>query len=144
MRKDQRIVDGAGCICNRSSELRRVADTCRKSKALENQRLGKEAGKSTGSTGKTGTGRTEKDYPQKSKEDQLMDGEAFGGAGKRKEGRSKTSLAKTDKSVCPSLPQKQKTIEGASKLFTRKNQRNHRSKRTSGNTECKGRKKQTA
>ena len=61
----------------------------------------------------------EKDYPQKSKEDQLMD-ELFGEPVKKEGKEQNPSLAKTTKSRLsePTSKKQEKTAEGTSKLFT--------------------------
>ena len=61
----------------------------------------------------------EKDYPQKSKEDQLMD-ELFGESVKKEGKEQNPSLAKTTKSRLsePTSKKQEKTAEGTSKLFT--------------------------
>ena len=61
---------------------------------------------------------SEKDYPQKSKEDQLMD-ELFGESVKKEGKEQNPSLAKTTKSRLsePTSKKQEKTAEGTSKLF---------------------------
>lgn len=68
---------------------------------------------------KQGQAEPEKDYPQKSKEDQLMD-ELFGETVKKEGKEQNPSLAKTTKSRLsePTLKKQEKTAEGTSKLFT--------------------------
>lgn len=68
---------------------------------------------------KQGQAEPEKDYPQKSKEDQLMD-ELFGEPVKKEGKEQNPSLAKTTKSRLsePTSKRQEKTAEGTSKLFT--------------------------
>ena len=68
---------------------------------------------------KQGQAEPEKDYPQKSKEDQLMD-ELFGKPVKKEGKEQNPSLAKTTKSRLsePTSKKQEKTAEGTSKLFT--------------------------
>lgn len=68
---------------------------------------------------KQGQAEPEKDYPQKSKEDQLMD-ELFGEPVKKEGKEQNPSLAKTTKSRLsePTSKKQEKTAEGTSKLFT--------------------------
>lgn len=68
---------------------------------------------------KQGQAEPEKDYPQKSKEDQLMD-ELFGESVKKEGKEQNPSLAKTTKSRLsePTSKKQEKTAEGTSKLFT--------------------------
>lgn len=68
---------------------------------------------------KQGQAEPEKDYPQKSKEDQLMD-ELFGELVKKEGKEQNPSLAKTTKSRLsePTSKKQEKTAEGTSKLFT--------------------------
>ena len=68
---------------------------------------------------KQGQAELEKDYPQKSKEDQLMD-ELFGEPVKKEGKEQNPSLAKTTKSRLsePTSKKQEKTAEGTSKLFT--------------------------
>ena len=67
---------------------------------------------------KQGQAEPEKDYPQKSKEDQLMD-ELFGEPVKKEGKEQNPSLAKTTKSRLsePTSKKQEKTAEGTSKLF---------------------------
>ena len=67
---------------------------------------------------KQGQAEPEKDYPQKSKEDQLMD-ELFGESVKKEGKEQNPSLAKTTKSRLsePTSKKQEKTAEGTSKLF---------------------------
>lgn len=67
---------------------------------------------------KQGQAEPEKDYPQKSKEDQLMD-ELFGEPVKKEGKEQNPSLAKTTKSRLsePTSKRQEKTAEGTSKLF---------------------------
>ena len=67
---------------------------------------------------KQGQAELEKDYPQKSKEDQLMD-ELFGEPVKKEGKEQNPSLAKTTKSRLsePTSKKQEKTAEGTSKLF---------------------------
>ena len=67
---------------------------------------------------KQGQAEPEKDYPQKSKEDQLMD-ELFGELVKKEGKEQNPSLAKTIKSRLsePTSKRQEKTAEGTSKLF---------------------------
>ena len=67
---------------------------------------------------KQGQAEPEKDYPQKSKEDQLMD-ELFGEPVKKEGKEQNPSLAKTIKSRLsePTSKKQEKTAEGTSKLF---------------------------
>ena len=78
----------------------------------------KRAGK-TEKPEKQGQAEPEKDYPQKSKEDQLMD-ELFGEPVKKEGKEQNPSLAKTTKSRLsePTSKKQEKTAEGTSKLFT--------------------------
>lgn len=68
---------------------------------------------------KQGQAEPEKDYPRKSKEDQLMD-ELFGEPVKKEGKEQNPSLAKTTKSRLsePTSKKQEKTVEGTSKLFT--------------------------
>ena len=72
-----------------------------------------------GKSEKQGQAEPEKDYPQKSKEDQLMD-ELFGESVKKEGKEQNPSLAKTTKSRLsePTSKKQEKTAEGTSKLFT--------------------------
>lgn len=67
---------------------------------------------------KQGQAEPEKDYPQKSKEDQLMD-ELFGEPVKKEGKEQNPSLAKTTKSRLsePTSKKQEKTAEGTSKLY---------------------------
>ena len=67
---------------------------------------------------KQGQAEPEKDYPQKSKEDQLMD-ELFGESVKKEGKEQNPSLAKTTKSRLsePTSKKQEKTAEGTSKLY---------------------------
>ena len=67
---------------------------------------------------KQGQAEPEKDYPQKSKEDQLMD-ELFGEPVKKEGKEQNPSLAKTTKSRLsePTSKRQEKTAEGTSKLY---------------------------
>lgn len=67
---------------------------------------------------KRGQSEPEKDHPEKSKEDQLMD-ELFGEPVKKEEKEQNPSLAKTTKSRLsePTSKKQEKTAEGTSKLF---------------------------
>ena len=91
-----------------------------KSKSRKIREAGKEAGKKYRfSRKKQGQAEPEKDYPQKSKEDQLMD-ELFGESVKKEGKEQNPSLAKTTKSRLsePTSKKQEKTAEGTSKLFT--------------------------
>ena len=91
---------------------------------------------------KQGQAEPEKDYPQKSKEDQLMD-ELFGESVRV---RSKPPLwQRRPNPVCPSLPQrsKRKPQRVLLSYLPRKNQRNHRSERNFGKYRMQGRKKRS-
>ena len=87
---------------------------------------------------KQGQAEPEKDYPQKSKEDQLMD-ELFGEPVKKEGKEQNPSLAKTTKSRLsePTSKKQEKTAEGTSKLFTPEKPEKPSVEGTSGNTECK-------
>ena len=71
-----------------------------------------------GKSEKQGQAEPEKDYPQKSKEDQLMD-ELFGEPVKKEGKEQNPSLAKTTKSRLsePTSKKQEKTAEGTSKLY---------------------------
>ena len=84
----------------------------------------------------------EKDYPQKFKEDPLMD-ELFGEPVKKEGKEQNPSLTKTTKSRLsePTSKKQEKNAEGTSKLYAPENQRSHRSERNFGKYRMQGRKK---
>lgn len=94
-----------------------VAEAAKIKTEIERTRAAK-AGK-TEKPEKQGQAEPEKDYPQKSKEDQLMD-ELFGEPVKKEGKEQNPSLAKTTKSRLsePTSKKQEKTAEGTSKLFT--------------------------
>ena len=103
--------------------------TCRKSKSRKIREAGKKPEKVQVQQEKQGQAEQEKDYPQKSKEDQLMD-ELFGESVKKEGKEQNPSLAKTTKSVCRAyLKEARKPQRVLLSYLPRKNQRNHRSEK---------------
>ena len=89
-----------------------------KAKARKSEKQEKKPEKVQVQPEKQGQAEPEKDYPHKSKEDQLMD-ELFGEPVKKEGKEQNPSLAKTTKSRLsePTSKRQEKTAEGTSKLF---------------------------
>lgn len=101
--------------------INRIVDRFQFASVTEAAKIKTEIERTRAEKAKFGKSEPEKDYPQKSKEDQLMD-ELFGKPVK-KEGKEKNpSLAKTTKSRLsePTSKKQEKTAEGTSKLYAPK------------------------
>ena len=111
-----------------------------KQKAGKSEKQEKKPEKGTGSAGKQGQAEPEKDYPQKSKEDQLMD-ELLETGKERGEGAKPSWQRRPNPRLSEPTSKERKTAEGTSKLFIRKTRETIGPKGTSGNTECKGKRR---